>query len=77
MKTNKVIKGGTTALQTLSCYRWKEVSAQRWQTKWFTRVIVAAAIIDTLDSLKLNYLKVSSAKPKELAEAKRALLASN
>ena len=37
--------------------------------KWFTRVIVAAAIIDTLDSLKLNYLKVSSAKPKELAEA--------
>ena len=43
--------------------------------KWFTRVIVAAAIIDTLDSLKLNYLKVSSAKPKELA--KRALLASN
>jgi PPK2 family polyphosphate:nucleotide phosphotransferase len=45
--------------------------------KWFTRVIVAAAIIDTLDSLKLNYPKVSTAKRKELAEAKRALLASN
>ena len=45
--------------------------------KWFTRVIVAAAIIDTLDSLKLNYPKVSTAKRKELAETKRALLASN
>jgi PPK2 family polyphosphate:nucleotide phosphotransferase len=45
--------------------------------KWFTRVIVAAAIIDTLDSLKLEYPKVSSAKRKELAEAKRALLATN
>jgi PPK2 family polyphosphate:nucleotide phosphotransferase len=45
--------------------------------KWFTRVIVAAAIIDTLDSLKLNYPKVSTAKRKELAETKRVLLASN
>jgi PPK2 family polyphosphate:nucleotide phosphotransferase len=44
--------------------------------KWFTRVIVAAAIIDTLDSLKLNYPKVSDAKRKELAETKRVLLAS-
>ena len=41
--------------------------------KWFTRVIVAAAIIDTLDSLKLNYPKVSSAKQKELAEAKEVI----
>ena len=45
--------------------------------KWFTRVVVAAAIIDTLDSLKLSYPKVSDAKRKELAETKRALLASN
>jgi polyphosphate kinase 2 (PPK2 family) len=44
--------------------------------KWFTRVIVAAAIIDTLDSLKLHYPMVSSAKRKELAEAKKALLES-
>ena len=43
--------------------------------KWFTRVIVAAAVIDTLDSLKLHYPIVSAAKRKELAEAKRALLA--
>jgi PPK2 family polyphosphate:nucleotide phosphotransferase len=44
--------------------------------KWFTRVIVAAAIIDALASLELQYPKVDSAKKKELAEAKEVLLAS-
>jgi PPK2 family polyphosphate:nucleotide phosphotransferase len=44
--------------------------------KWFTRVIVAAAVIDTLASLDLHYPKVSPAKRKELAEAKKALLES-
>ena len=43
--------------------------------KWFTRVIVAAAVIDTLASMKLRYPKVSPAKRKELAESKKALLA--
>jgi PPK2 family polyphosphate:nucleotide phosphotransferase len=42
--------------------------------KWFTRVIVAAAIIDRLDSLNLNYPKVSRAKRKELAQVKKVLL---
>ena len=42
--------------------------------KWFTRVIVAAAVIDALDSLNLHYPKVGKAKRKELAEAKKALL---
>jgi PPK2 family polyphosphate:nucleotide phosphotransferase len=42
--------------------------------KWFTRVIVAAAIIDTLDSLKLKYPKVSTAKQKELAQVRKVLL---
>ena len=42
--------------------------------KWFTRVIVAAAVIDTLASLDLHYPKVSAGKRKELAEAKKALL---
>ena len=41
--------------------------------KWFTRVIVAAAVIDALDSLNLKYPKVSESKLKELAAAKRAL----
>jgi PPK2 family polyphosphate:nucleotide phosphotransferase len=41
--------------------------------KWFTRVIVAAAVIDALASLELHYPKVNAAKRAELDEA-RALL---
>jgi PPK2 family polyphosphate:nucleotide phosphotransferase len=41
--------------------------------KWFTRVVVAAAVIETLDSLDLSYPKVSNDKLKELAAAKAAL----
>src|SRR3954471_88129 len=44
--------------------------------KWFTRVIVAAAVIDALSKLNLHYPKVSAAKAKELGAAKKALLAS-
>jgi len=44
--------------------------------KWFTRVIVAAAVIDALASLDLHYPEVSTSKRKELAEAKKALLES-
>jgi PPK2 family polyphosphate:nucleotide phosphotransferase len=43
--------------------------------KWFTRVVVASAVIDALASLDLKYPKVSDAKLKELAVAKRALQA--
>jgi len=43
--------------------------------KWFTRVVVAAAVIDALDDLNLNYPKVGDSKLKELAAAKKALLA--
>ncbi len=42
--------------------------------KWFTRVAVGAAVIETLGSLDLAYPEVSKAKLKELAAAKRALL---
>jgi PPK2 family polyphosphate:nucleotide phosphotransferase len=42
--------------------------------KWFTRVIVAAAVIDALSSLGLNYPEVGQAKIKELAVARKALL---
>jgi hypothetical protein len=45
--------------------------------KWFTRVVVAAAIVDTLASLNLQYPKVDAAKKKELAQAKKLLLASD
>jgi PPK2 family polyphosphate:nucleotide phosphotransferase len=43
--------------------------------KWFTRVIVAAAVIEALSSLDLAYPTVSGAKLKDLASAKRSLLA--
>jgi len=41
--------------------------------KWFTRVVVAEVIADTLESLNLTYPKVDAEKKKEL-EAARALL---
>ena len=44
--------------------------------KWFTRVIVAAAIIDTLAGLDLHYPKVNKAKRRELAAVRRTLVRS-
>jgi PPK2 family polyphosphate:nucleotide phosphotransferase len=41
--------------------------------KWFTRVVVAAAIIDALGSLDLEFPEVSADKKKELAAARIAL----
>jgi PPK2 family polyphosphate:nucleotide phosphotransferase len=43
-------------------------------SKWFTRVVVAAAVIDALDSLDLSYPKVTKQQLKELAVAKAKLL---
>jgi PPK2 family polyphosphate:nucleotide phosphotransferase len=43
--------------------------------KWFARIVVAAAVIDALDSLDLEYPKADDRKLKELAAAKRALQA--
>lgn len=42
--------------------------------KWFTRVVVAAAVISALDSLELAYPEVGEEQQAELAAAKRALL---
>jgi PPK2 family polyphosphate:nucleotide phosphotransferase len=41
--------------------------------KWFTRVTVAAAIVETLESLSLEYPKVDAEKQKQLQEARRQL----
>jgi PPK2 family polyphosphate:nucleotide phosphotransferase len=41
--------------------------------KWFTRVVVAAAVIDALADLDLAYPKVDKAKRQELAAARAAL----
>jgi len=42
--------------------------------KWFTRVVVAAAVISALDSLELAYPEVGKEQRAELAAAKQALL---
>ena len=42
--------------------------------KWYTRIVVAAAIVDSLASLDLHYPKLDKAKLGELAAAKKALL---
>ncbi len=42
--------------------------------KWFTRIAVAAAVIETLDALNLRYPKVSKEKLKELAAARQVLI---
>jgi PPK2 family polyphosphate:nucleotide phosphotransferase len=42
--------------------------------KWFTRVVVAAAVIEPLADLDLAYPKVDEGKVKELAAAKNKLL---
>jgi PPK2 family polyphosphate:nucleotide phosphotransferase len=41
--------------------------------KWFTRLVVAAAVIDALDSLKLEYPRVGKEQRKQLAVARKAL----
>jgi PPK2 family polyphosphate:nucleotide phosphotransferase len=49
---------------------WYVVPADR---KWYTRLVVAAAIHDALDRLHLAYPKVDEAKRKELGAARAAL----
>jgi PPK2 family polyphosphate:nucleotide phosphotransferase len=41
--------------------------------KWFTRLVVAAAVVDAMAALKLHYPVVGPAKKKELAAARRRL----
>ena len=43
--------------------------------KWFTRIAVAAIVIQTMESLGLRYPKVGKEKLAELAETKKKLLA--
>ena len=50
---------------------WHVVPADN---KWFTRLVVASAIIETLQSLELHFPKLGKAKLKELAAAKDSLM---
>jgi hypothetical protein len=43
--------------------------------KWFTRLVVAAAVVATLKGLKLAYPKVDGEQKAELAAARKQLLA--
>jgi len=43
--------------------------------KWFTRLVVAAAIVDAIERLDLAYPKLDEAKLKALADARKALAA--
>ena len=49
---------------------WYVVPADR---KWFTRLVVAAAIVDTMASLDLKFPAVGAARRRELARARRIL----
>jgi hypothetical protein len=42
--------------------------------KWFTRLIVAAAIVETMEKMKLEYPKVTDAQKADLARARELLL---
>jgi PPK2 family polyphosphate:nucleotide phosphotransferase len=41
--------------------------------KWFTRLVVAAAIVETVEELDLTYPKIDAGKEKELVAARAAL----
>jgi hypothetical protein len=41
--------------------------------KWFTRLVVAQAIVSTLEDFKLSYPKVSAAEKAELEKARQQL----
>jgi PPK2 family polyphosphate:nucleotide phosphotransferase len=42
--------------------------------KWFTRMVVAAAVVEAMESLDLRYPEVDKQKRAEIAEARRLLL---
>ena len=68
MKAYEAAIGNTS---TPAC-PWYVVPADN---KWYTRVVVAAAIIDALAALGLHYPEVSAAKKRELARVRATLLA--
>src|SRR5207253_6406579 len=41
--------------------------------KWYTRMVVAAAIVDALEELKLSYPKISGEQRKQLMVARKEL----
>jgi PPK2 family polyphosphate:nucleotide phosphotransferase len=52
------------------CAPWVVVPADN---KWFSRLLVVATVVDTLDRLKLEYPPLTAAERKELQQARKAL----
>ena len=42
--------------------------------KWYTRLIVASAVVEGIASLNLAYPKVSAAQREEMAQARKSLI---
>ena len=58
--------------------RWTATAEAPWYVvpanhKWFTRVVVAAAIVDALGGLNLKYPTITAQQSQEIARAKRDL----
>lgn len=70
---NEYMKAYEATIQnTASEYApWYVVPADN---KWFTRIVVASAVIDSIAGLDLQYPKVDAAKRKELAATRAALM---
>jgi PPK2 family polyphosphate:nucleotide phosphotransferase len=60
------------AIQHTACRHapWYVVPADN---KWFTRMVIASAVVETLDELRLHYPEVPPAKRAELRSARKAL----
>jgi PPK2 family polyphosphate:nucleotide phosphotransferase len=73
---NDYMKAYQTMIQETSApgAPWYVVPADN---KWYTRIIVAAAIVEGLASLGLHYPQVTAAQRAALATAKKLLLAEN
>ena len=48
--------------------RSRAVVRRAADNKWFTRLVVAAAVVEALETLDLAYPKIDAAKEKELEE---------
>ena len=70
---DKYMEAYESLIRETSCEQapWYVVPADN---KWYTRMVVAAAVIDALAELGLEYPKVDKEKLKELAAAKQLLL---
>jgi polyphosphate kinase 2 (PPK2 family) len=58
--------------------RWTATPEAPWYVvpadhKWFTRVVVAAAVVDALADLDLKFPTITSAQAREIARAKKLL----